>query len=111
MPCNVGRKSSEEKEQRRKEREEKRNLRKRKRREKHRKNLRKQKHKKIRKRLKKEEEKAKRTAESKGVSRRKWKTVNTEDTEIPLERSIDTNICCMCFINYEDGVLDGYGTE
>ena len=24
---------------------------------------------------------------------------------------IDTDVCCMCFGNYEDDVLDGYGAE
>ena len=28
-----------------------------------------------------------------------------------LDESIDTDICCMCFTNYEDDVHDGNGTE
>ena len=28
-----------------------------------------------------------------------------------LDESIDTDVCCMCFINYEDDVHDGNGTE
>ena len=25
--------------------------------------------------------------------------------------SIDTNVCCMCFGNYKDDILDGHGAE
>ena len=28
-----------------------------------------------------------------------------------MDESIDTDICCMCFTNYEDDVHDGNGTE
>ena len=28
-----------------------------------------------------------------------------------LDESIDTDICCMCFTNYEDDVHDGNDTE
>lgn len=39
--------------------------------------------------------------------------VTTTDTNsaLLLNSSIDSNVCCMCFVNYEDDVLDGCGAD